>query len=229
MAYQSPGVLFGSRAGAGSILVRLGGSRTEARPGTENESAQRVKVGISPCCTKATHIAAPARYAVGESPNETSRGLPRRITNDPWAARRYTACIYAQPRGYPPRHWNWAAQSPYMPAPPLFENLLESVQAEPQTPQSTPNENEPLGENAQLEKGSPKQPVTVVASEKKVAPPSLDLPIRYRAPRCRLGGASSSGNPRPGRQDAQWCQGCIGKRPLSATHRKTPRRSPGER
>ena len=68
MAYQNHEILFGSCGGHGSISVRLEGSRSRASPGAKNEPAQRDKVRSYPRFTKATHIAVPARYTVGEFP-----------------------------------------------------------------------------------------------------------------------------------------------------------------
>ena len=127
VAYRSHEVLSHCCGEGGSILVRLVCCCARAHPGAKNELGQRTKVGSRPCCARATRIPAPARYAAGEFSNEKARGSMLWRTNGPWAARKIPACIYTQLPGYPP-NLCMPAQPLYISAPPLFENLIDSVQ-----------------------------------------------------------------------------------------------------
>ena len=100
MAYQSAASLFGSREGCSSFLVRLEGTCTRAHPGGGPNC---------PCCARPTHVAAPARYAVGELSKEKARGVFLRTERGPRAARRYAARAYAQSWDYFPQHFGWVA------------------------------------------------------------------------------------------------------------------------
>ena len=90
-------ILFGSREGSGSILVRLDGTCARAHQGPRSEPAQRAKVGYRPCCARATHIAIPPRYTVGEFSKQKANGLQLLREHSPWAAGRLAACVYAKP------------------------------------------------------------------------------------------------------------------------------------
>lgn len=91
MAYRSHEIALDSCGGDGSKLVLLDGARARARTGAKNDLAERAKGRNRPICTRATHIAMPLRYKVGEFSNEKSRGLMLRSTNGPRAALRYAA------------------------------------------------------------------------------------------------------------------------------------------
>ena len=84
-----------------------------------------------PLLYPATHIAAPARYTVGELAGEEARALMLRRTNRPRAARRFAACIYAKLLGYLPQHRGRAAQFLHLPAPPPVDNLIEPAREKP--------------------------------------------------------------------------------------------------
>ena len=86
-------------------------SDSEARARGRNELAQRAEAGYCPRCTRATHIAASARYAAGEFPEEKTRGLSLRAEHGPRAARGYAARLYPQYWSYLPQYWGWAGQS----------------------------------------------------------------------------------------------------------------------
>ena len=84
VAYQSADILFGSREGDCSILVRIEDTCTPAHAGPKSEMARRARVGYWPRCTNATHIAVPLRYEDGESPKKKDHGLQSRREHGPW-------------------------------------------------------------------------------------------------------------------------------------------------
>ena len=56
-----------SKCDAGKyILVRLGGAVSKGCDAAKSNLAQKAKVGYCPCCTKATQIAIPMSYHLGE-------------------------------------------------------------------------------------------------------------------------------------------------------------------
>ena len=127
MAYESAAILFGSCDAGSSILVRLEGTCARAHQGPKTDLARRAKVGYCPCCARAAHVAAPTRYTVREFSDEKARGLELWRKHGPWAARRSAAYIFSRSVGYLPCHWDGAARSLVMFAPPPFVRIFEPV------------------------------------------------------------------------------------------------------
>ena len=130
VAYQSAELLFDRREGNGRISVRLVGTRTWAHKARkEADITHRAKVGLRPCCTRPTHVAAPSRYLVGGRPSSRAEGISLLKEHGPWAVRRFAAFLYAYDSGYLPSAWDWAAQSFVVRARPLFDGTFGTVHA----------------------------------------------------------------------------------------------------
>ena len=129
---------------------------------------QRAKVGYFPRCSRPTHIAAPSRYVVGEFSPRKARGVSLSMEHGPWAARFFTAPLYAQEWGCFPPTWDSAAQSLNATAPPLFEAAFGAVHA-PSPTVSLPSTQEKTEVTPELE-------VTLTAG---VTDPDEDL-FNYR-------------------------------------------------
>ena len=131
---------------------------------------------VLPVLHEGARIAVPSRYEVGDSSKEKAHRLQSWQDRGPWAARQFPAYICAQPLGYPPQHWGWAAPSLKMSAPLLL------VRAEEPAPVRTPRKLSPP-DNISPQTASPKKdlddskhrPVTMPLNE-EILPPDQGAP-----------------------------------------------------
>ena len=100
--------------------MRLGGTTSRGHSGTKAGLAQRAKVGYCPCFTRATHVAIPPSYKLGEFANDKARGPELWKSAGPSAARRIAAYSYLRKYGALPKTWDWAVPSLLVATPPLF-------------------------------------------------------------------------------------------------------------
>ena len=61
-----------------NILIRMKVAIAKGHDASKQNSAQKAKVGHCPCCTKATHIALPPTYPLGERSAKKGRGMSLR-------------------------------------------------------------------------------------------------------------------------------------------------------
>ena len=99
IARQSSQILVGHPEGDKSTRVRFEGTAAPCGGGTKAVLTHRAQVGNCPCCTSATHVAAPATYEVREFSNVKARGLELRETSGPRVARRLAAYLFLRMRG----------------------------------------------------------------------------------------------------------------------------------
>ena len=115
MGYHSSDVASNPYEAGEFALVSLVGTTFRAYAATEQNTAQKPKVGFRPCCTRATRVADPPAYALGEYQSLKARGLALRRRFGPWASRRLAAAQFARSFGNLPPRWDWAAGSSLAP------------------------------------------------------------------------------------------------------------------
>ena len=119
--------LISSREADGRLSTRLVGTVSTAHPATKPNLAQRASVGYCPRCAKATHVALPAPYTLGEYIALKAEETPMWKQFGPRAPRRLAALHPAKSFGPRPSTRCWAGPSLLMhvPDPPLRAPLRE--------------------------------------------------------------------------------------------------------
>ena len=106
-SYMAPEVLLDLCEGSQSILLRIEGYSTRGHD--SKELAQKAKVGVCPCCARATHVLIPPTYSVGKSDRKKQNSILLWQRHGPYATRNYAAALYANANGILPDSWDWIA------------------------------------------------------------------------------------------------------------------------
>ena len=106
---MAPEILLNVCEGSQSLLLRIEGFRTKGHDSTTKELAQKAKVGLCPCCARATHVLVPPVYPVGRSDRKKQNSISLWQSYGPFATRNYSAATYANANGTLPDSWDWLA------------------------------------------------------------------------------------------------------------------------
>ena len=108
-SYMAPEVLLDVCEGSQSLLLRIEGYSTRGHNSSSQELAQKAKVGLRPCCARATHVLVPPAYLVGKSDRKKQNSISLWQSLGPFATRNYAAALYANANGILPKAWDWVA------------------------------------------------------------------------------------------------------------------------
>ena len=117
-SYMAPEVLLGVCEGSQSLLLRIEGYCSRGHDSSPKEHAQRAKVGLCPCCTRATHVLVPPVYPVGKSDRKKQNSISLWQKHAPFATRNYSAAMYVNANGILPDTWDWVASRYLLHLPP---------------------------------------------------------------------------------------------------------------
>ena len=122
---MAPEVLLNICEGSQSLLLRIEGYCTWGHDSSPKELAQRAKVGLCPCCARATHVLVPPAYPVGKSDRKKQNSISLWQSYGPFATRNYSAAMYVNANGILPDSWDWVASRHllHLPSPLNAEDL----------------------------------------------------------------------------------------------------------
>ena len=116
------------------ILLRVEGT---ASRGGSGQALQKAKVGYCPCCSIITHIAVPPTYDAGDYVEAKCTGTSLWQQSGPWAPRYLAAHQYRNSYGKLSSHWDWAAYTLDLTAPPpLSLSKLQEKSTDCDAPQN---------------------------------------------------------------------------------------------
>ena len=96
MGYQSWDVVYDHCDDWRTTIVRLEGRLSKGNDANAKDNlCQKVKVRYCPCCARATHVAVPPPYALGELDPLKLQGARLWAEFGPWAPRRLAAIEYS--------------------------------------------------------------------------------------------------------------------------------------
>ena len=106
---MAPEILLNVCEGNQYLLLRIEAYCTKGHESSTRELAQKAKVGLCPCCARATHVLVPPTYPVGK-PDRKKRNLISLWQQfGPFATRNYSAAMYVNSNGTLPDTWDWIA------------------------------------------------------------------------------------------------------------------------
>ena len=108
-SYMAPEVLLNICEGSQSLLLRIEGYCTKGHESSTKELAQRAKVGLRPCCARATYVLVPPACPVSKSDRKKQNSISLWQSHGPFATRNYSAAMYANANGTLPDSWDWVA------------------------------------------------------------------------------------------------------------------------
>ena len=180
-SYMAPEVLLDVCEGSQSLLLRIEGYSTRGHSSSSQELAQKAKVGLCPCCARATHVLVPPAYLVGKSDRKKQNSISLWQSFGPFATRNYAAALYANANGILPDSWDWIAKKHLLRLPPALNS--EDL-ADPQV--GTSDDNMGLQFGLSQERPSASTPSGDLTRPKKASKPP---------PPVHKGGASVSPSP----------------------------------
>ena len=107
--YMAPEVLLNICEGRQHLLLRIEGYCTKGHEASNKEIAQRAKVGLCPCCARATHVLVPPAYPVGRPDRKKRNQISLWQRFGPFGTRNYAAALYINANGTLPDSWDWVA------------------------------------------------------------------------------------------------------------------------
>ena len=108
-SYMAPEVLLNVCEGHQHLLLRIEGYCTKGHEASSKEIAQKAKVGLCPCCARATHVLVPPAYPVGRPDRKKRNQISLWQRYGPFGARNYAAALYVNANGTLPDSWDWVA------------------------------------------------------------------------------------------------------------------------
>ena len=176
-SYMAPEVLLNVCEGNQYLLLRVEGYCTKGHESSTKELAQRAKVGLCPCCARATHVLVPPAYPVGKPDRKKRNAISLWQQHGPFATRNYAAAMYVNTNGTLPDSWDWVVSKHLLTLPsPL------NVEDRSASPERVPYENSGLRMDRSPSLPTPAESPAV----KKIAKPP---------PPAHKGGASVSPSP----------------------------------
>ena len=166
-SYMSPEVLLTLGEGPKFILLRIEGYCTRGH--SSNDLMQKAKVGLCPCCARATHVLVPPSYAVGTPDRKKKNSVYLWQRFGPFASRNYAAAMYANANGSLTPHWDWVASKHVLELP--YPLNVEDADALPEeTPDSKLGSRVSLSGDSTVQKKSSKPPPPVHKGGASVSP-----------------------------------------------------------
>ena len=161
-SYMAPEVLLNICEGRQHLLLRIEGYCTKGHEASNKEIAQKAKVGLCPCCARATHVLVPPAYPVGRPDRKKRNQIYLWQRFGPFGARNYAAALYINANGTLPDSWDWVASKHVLTIPSALN--LEDRAASPERDASV---------RLDLPKDPPTSPTTQgsLSGVKKVAKP----------------------------------------------------------
>ena len=139
---------------------------TKGHESSTKELAQKAKVGLCPCCARATHVLVPPAYLVGKPDRKKRNSISLRQHHGPFATRNYSAAMYVNANGTLPDSWDWVVSKHLLtlPSPLNSEDRTDSPERVPyektglqmDRPSSLPT---PVGSSAVKKAAKPPPPV----------------------------------------------------------------------
>ena len=108
-SYMAPEVLLNICDGHQFLLLRIEGYCTKGHEATTKELAQKAKVGLCPCCARATHVLVPPAYPAGTPDRKKRNQISLWQRFGPFGTRNYAAALYVNANGTLPDTWDWVA------------------------------------------------------------------------------------------------------------------------
>ena len=125
MAYQRAIIAMSICEAGEFAIARFEGTTPRAQSGPKTGIAQRARGGYCQCCTRATQVASPPVYSLGEFTWLVSRELALWTANGPWDPPRLAACQFAHDFGQLSESWDWAAHFLNISAPEPLERATD--------------------------------------------------------------------------------------------------------
>ena len=132
-SYMSPEVLLNVCEGHKYLLLRIEGYCSKGHESSSKELAQKAKVGLCPCCARATHVLVPPVYPVGKPDRKKRNAISLWQQFGPFATRNYSAAMYMNTNGTLPDTWDWVATKHLLalPSPLNREDRTDSPERSP--------------------------------------------------------------------------------------------------
>ena len=108
-SYMAPEILLNVCEGNQYLLLRIEAYCTKGHESSTKELAQKAKVGLCPCCARATHVLVPPTYPVGKPDRKKRNLISLWQQSGPFATRSYSAAMYVNANGTLPDTWDWVA------------------------------------------------------------------------------------------------------------------------
>ena len=108
-SYMAPEVLLNICEGHQYLLLRIEGYCTKGHEAPTKEIAQKAKVGLCPCCARATHVLVPPAYPVGTPDRKKRNQIALWQRFGPFGTRNYAAALFVNANGTLPDSWDWVA------------------------------------------------------------------------------------------------------------------------
>ena len=106
---MAPEVLLNICEGHQFLLLRIEGYCTKGHESSTKELAQKAKVGLCPCCARATHVLVPPVYPVGTPDRKKRNQVFLWQKHGPFGTRNFAAALYVNANGTLPDSWDWVA------------------------------------------------------------------------------------------------------------------------
>ena len=132
-SYMAPEILLNVCEGNQYLLLRIQGYCTKGHESSTKELAQKAKVGLCPCCARATHVLVPPAYPVGKPGRKKRNSISLWQQYGPFATRNYSAAMYVNSNGTLPDSWDWVASKHLLtlPSPLNSEDRTDSPERAP--------------------------------------------------------------------------------------------------
>ena len=129
-SYMSPEVLLDICEGRQHLLLRIEGYCTKGHEASNKDIAQRAKVGLCPCCARATHVFVPPAYPIGRPDRKKRNQIYLWQRFGPFGTRNYAAALYINANGTLPDSWDWVASKHVLTIPSALNLEDQSVSPE---------------------------------------------------------------------------------------------------
>ena len=132
-SYMSPEVLLNVCEGHKYLLLRIEGYCSKGHESSTKDLAQKAKVGLCPCCARATHVLVPPAYPIGKPDRKKRNAISLWQQFGPFATRNYSAAMYVNANGTLPDTWDWIATKHLLtlPSPLNVEDRTDSPERSP--------------------------------------------------------------------------------------------------
>ena len=132
-SYMAPEVLLNVCEGHKYLLLRIEGYCSKGHESSTKELAQKAKVGLCPCCARATHVLVPPVYPIGKPDRKKRNAISLWQQFGPFATRNYSAAMYVNANGTLPDTWDWIATKHLLtlPSPLNMEDRTDSPERSP--------------------------------------------------------------------------------------------------
>ena len=130
---MAPEVLLNVCEGHQFLLLRVEGFCSKGHESSSRELAQKAKVGLCPCCARATHVLVPPVYPIGKPDRKKRNAISLWQQYGPFATRNYSAAMYMNTNGTLPDTWDWVASKHLLtlPSPLNMEDRTDSPERSP--------------------------------------------------------------------------------------------------